>query len=94
MRFLFSLLVSAVSHSYGYGLLDASAIVELAKTWTSVGPQRKCVITMVSEPRLVYYTETHTRIYTHSSLNLSQHHDYKCLHILQLSCLKLIRANK
>ncbi|KAE8297100.1 Furin-1 [Larimichthys crocea] len=40
-----------VSHSYGYGLLDASAIVELAKTWTSVGPQRKCVITMVSEPR-------------------------------------------
>ncbi|XP_071344408.1 furin (paired basic amino acid cleaving enzyme) a isoform X2 [Trachinotus anak] len=40
-----------VSHSYGYGLLDASAIVALAKTWTSVGPQRKCVITMVSEPR-------------------------------------------
>uniref|UniRef100_A0AAQ5YZE3 P/Homo B domain-containing protein n=1 Tax=Amphiprion ocellaris TaxID=80972 RepID=A0AAQ5YZE3_AMPOC len=40
-----------VSHSYGYGLLDASAIVSLAKTWTSVGTQRKCVITMVSEPR-------------------------------------------
>lgn len=69
-----SLLVSAVSHSYGYGLLDASAIVELAKTWTSVGPQRKCVITMVSEPRFVQYTHTHT-------------HDpnYMCLHILQLS---------
>uniref|UniRef100_A0AAQ5YDT6 P/Homo B domain-containing protein n=1 Tax=Amphiprion ocellaris TaxID=80972 RepID=A0AAQ5YDT6_AMPOC len=43
-----------VSHSYGYGLLDASAIVSLAKTWTSVGTQRKCVITMVSEPRLVH----------------------------------------
>uniref|UniRef100_A0A667YLG5 Furin (paired basic amino acid cleaving enzyme) a n=1 Tax=Myripristis murdjan TaxID=586833 RepID=A0A667YLG5_9TELE len=40
-----------VSHSYGYGLLDASAIVALAKTWTSVGPQRKCVLSMVSEPR-------------------------------------------
>uniref|UniRef100_A0A8C9YBF6 Furin (paired basic amino acid cleaving enzyme) a n=1 Tax=Sander lucioperca TaxID=283035 RepID=A0A8C9YBF6_SANLU len=40
-----------VSHSYGYGLLDASAIVALAETWTSVRPQRKCVITMVSEPR-------------------------------------------
>ncbi|CAB1425746.1 unnamed protein product [Pleuronectes platessa] len=40
-----------VSHSYGYGLLDASAIVSMAKTWNSVGPQRKCVITMVSEPR-------------------------------------------
>ncbi|XP_061883361.1 furin (paired basic amino acid cleaving enzyme) a [Entelurus aequoreus] len=39
-----------VSHSYGYGLLDASGIVALAKTWTSVGPQRKCVITLVSEP--------------------------------------------
>ncbi|KAM3625224.1 uncharacterized protein V6R79_008972 [Siganus canaliculatus] len=40
-----------VSHSYGYGLLDASAIVGLATTWTSVGPQRKCIITMVSEAK-------------------------------------------
>lgn len=40
-----------VSHSYGYGLLDAGGIVSMAKTWTNVGPQRKCVITMVSEPR-------------------------------------------
>lgn len=56
--FLFSLLVSAVSHSYGYGLLDASAIVDLAKTWTTVQPQRKCVIPIVSEPRLVNYTHT------------------------------------
>ncbi|XP_077569097.1 furin (paired basic amino acid cleaving enzyme) a [Stigmatopora nigra] len=40
-----------VSHSYGYGLLDASEIVALAKTWTNVGPQRKCVITMVNEPK-------------------------------------------
>ncbi|XP_054625871.1 furin (paired basic amino acid cleaving enzyme) a [Dunckerocampus dactyliophorus] len=39
-----------VSHSYGYGLLDASGIVALAKTWTNVGPQRKCVITLVCEP--------------------------------------------
>uniref|UniRef100_A0A7N6FI97 P/Homo B domain-containing protein n=1 Tax=Anabas testudineus TaxID=64144 RepID=A0A7N6FI97_ANATE len=47
-----------VSHSYGYGLLDASAIVDLAKTWTTVQPQRKCVIPIVSEPRLVNYTHT------------------------------------
>ncbi|XP_041645268.1 furin (paired basic amino acid cleaving enzyme) a [Cheilinus undulatus] len=40
-----------VSHSYGYGLLDARAIVSLAKVWTSVGPQRKCVISMVCDPR-------------------------------------------
>uniref|UniRef100_A0A8P4G7B9 Furin (paired basic amino acid cleaving enzyme) a n=1 Tax=Dicentrarchus labrax TaxID=13489 RepID=A0A8P4G7B9_DICLA len=51
-----------VSHSYGYGLLDASAIVALAKTWTSVGPQRKCVISMVSEPR---------NIGSHLSINMS-----------------------
>uniref|UniRef100_A0A672HNR2 Furin (paired basic amino acid cleaving enzyme) a n=1 Tax=Salarias fasciatus TaxID=181472 RepID=A0A672HNR2_SALFA len=40
-----------VSHSYGYGLLDASEIVKLAETWTNVGPQRKCVIAMVNEPK-------------------------------------------
>ncbi|XP_053720311.1 furin (paired basic amino acid cleaving enzyme) a [Synchiropus splendidus] len=51
-----------VSHSYGYGLLDASAIVSLAETWTNVGPQRKCVITMVSEPR---------NIASHLSINKS-----------------------
>uniref|UniRef100_A0A8C8FJ56 P/Homo B domain-containing protein n=1 Tax=Oncorhynchus tshawytscha TaxID=74940 RepID=A0A8C8FJ56_ONCTS len=35
-----------VSHSYGYGLLDASAIVALAENWTNVGPQKKCVLSM------------------------------------------------
>uniref|UniRef100_A0A665THZ2 Furin-like n=1 Tax=Echeneis naucrates TaxID=173247 RepID=A0A665THZ2_ECHNA len=51
-----------VSHSYGYGLLDARAIVSLAKTWTSVKPQRKCVIPMVCEPR---------NIGAHLSINMS-----------------------
>uniref|UniRef100_A0A8B9RGT0 Furin (paired basic amino acid cleaving enzyme) a n=1 Tax=Astyanax mexicanus TaxID=7994 RepID=A0A8B9RGT0_ASTMX len=40
-----------VSHSYGYGLLDAAAIVALAKNWTNVGPQQKCVLSLVSEPK-------------------------------------------
>uniref|UniRef100_A0A3Q4MD14 Furin (paired basic amino acid cleaving enzyme) b n=1 Tax=Neolamprologus brichardi TaxID=32507 RepID=A0A3Q4MD14_NEOBR len=40
-----------VSHSYGYGLLDAGALVALAQNWTSVGPQHQCVNTMLSEPR-------------------------------------------
>ncbi|XP_070619644.1 furin isoform X2 [Erythrolamprus reginae] len=40
-----------VSHSYGYGLLDAGAMVALAKNWTSVGPQRKCAIDILPEPR-------------------------------------------
>ncbi|KAM6961384.1 LOW QUALITY PROTEIN: furin (paired basic amino acid cleaving enzyme) b [Aplochiton taeniatus] len=40
-----------VSHSYGYGLLDAGAMVTLAQNWTSVGPQHQCVLTMLTEPR-------------------------------------------
>lgn len=40
-----------VSHSYGYGLLDAGAIVALAKNWTNVGPQQKCVVSILSEPK-------------------------------------------
>ncbi|NP_001081276.1 furin-1 precursor [Xenopus laevis] len=40
-----------VSHSYGYGLLDAGAMVAMAKTWVTVGPQRKYVIDILSEPK-------------------------------------------
>ncbi|XP_058502006.1 furin (paired basic amino acid cleaving enzyme) b [Solea solea] len=40
-----------VSHSYGYGLLDASAMVAMAQNWTTVGPQHQCVHTMLEEPR-------------------------------------------
>ncbi|XP_051916018.1 furin (paired basic amino acid cleaving enzyme) b [Hippocampus zosterae] len=40
-----------VSHSYGYGLLDAGAMVALAQNWTRVGPQHQCVHTMLTEPR-------------------------------------------
>lgn len=50
-QYWFFSLSPTVSHSYGYGLLDAGAIVALAKNWTNVGPQRKCVISLVSEPR-------------------------------------------
>ncbi|XP_068612958.1 furin-like [Brachionichthys hirsutus] len=40
-----------VSHSYGYGLLDAGAMVALAQNWTTVGPQHQCVHAMLTEPR-------------------------------------------
>ncbi|KAM8862003.1 furin (paired basic amino acid cleaving enzyme) b [Synchiropus picturatus] len=40
-----------VSHSYGYGLLDAGAMVALAQNWTSVKPQHQCVHAMLTEPR-------------------------------------------
>jgi len=31
-----------VSHSYGYGLMDAGAMVRMAKYWKTVPPQREC----------------------------------------------------
>eukprot|EP00064_Thunnus_orientalis_P001220 superscaffoldBa00000081_g1222 len=40
-----------VSHSYGYGLLDAGAMVALAQNWTTVRPQHQCVHAMLTEPR-------------------------------------------
>lgn len=33
-----------VSHSFGYGLMDAAAMVELARKWISVLPQRVCEV--------------------------------------------------
>ncbi|XP_028907334.1 LOW QUALITY PROTEIN: furin [Ornithorhynchus anatinus] len=40
-----------VSHSYGYGLLDAGAMVALAQNWTTVPPQRKCLVDILTEPK-------------------------------------------
>ncbi|CAH1153649.1 unnamed protein product [Phaedon cochleariae] len=34
-----------VSHSFGYGLMDAHAMVQLARNWVTVPPQHKCEIT-------------------------------------------------
>jgi len=33
-----------VSHSFGYGLMDAAAMVRLARVWTTVAPQQFCEI--------------------------------------------------
>ena len=30
------------NHKFGFGRLDADAMVEMAKTWKNVDPQRKC----------------------------------------------------
>ncbi|XP_053326308.1 proprotein convertase subtilisin/kexin type 4-like [Spea bombifrons] len=40
-----------VSHHYGYGLLNAGQVVELAKMWETTRPQRKCVIEVVNTPQ-------------------------------------------
>jgi len=34
--------VFAVSHRYGYGLMDARAMVQLAERWTTVPAQQIC----------------------------------------------------
>lgn len=33
-----------VSHSFGYGLMDAAAMVKLARTWKTVPEQRRCEV--------------------------------------------------
>jgi len=33
-----------VSHSYGYGLMDTTAMVTEAKKWTLVPTQQKCIV--------------------------------------------------
>uniref|UniRef100_A0A8C7EKL3 Proprotein convertase subtilisin/kexin type 4 n=1 Tax=Neovison vison TaxID=452646 RepID=A0A8C7EKL3_NEOVI len=39
-----------VSHHYGYGLLDARLLVDLARTWLPTQPQQKCAIRVVHTP--------------------------------------------
>uniref|UniRef100_A0A8C9FIU1 Proprotein convertase subtilisin/kexin type 4 n=1 Tax=Pavo cristatus TaxID=9049 RepID=A0A8C9FIU1_PAVCR len=40
-----------VSHHYGYGLLDAALLVELAQAWAGTRPQRRCSIEALHAPR-------------------------------------------
>lgn len=47
--FIFSL----VSHHYGYGLLDAGKLVDLAQKWEMTHPQRRCEVNIVNSPQLV-----------------------------------------
>ncbi|KAL2764134.1 proprotein convertase subtilisin/kexin type 4 isoform 2 precursor, partial [Daubentonia madagascariensis] len=39
-----------VSHHYGYGLLDAGLLVDLARTWLPTQPQKKCTIRVLHNP--------------------------------------------
>ncbi|XP_050679283.1 furin-like protease 1, isoforms 1/1-X/2 isoform X3 [Leptidea sinapis] len=42
-----------VSHSFGYGLLDAAAMVRLARSWRTVPPQRRCELATPTPQRAV-----------------------------------------
>ena len=44
-------LMFTVSHKFGYGLMDAGAMVTLAEQWTSVPPQHICKSQEISEER-------------------------------------------
>uniref|UniRef100_A0A8D2JB89 P/Homo B domain-containing protein n=1 Tax=Varanus komodoensis TaxID=61221 RepID=A0A8D2JB89_VARKO len=39
-----------VSHYYGYGLLNAAMLVDLAKKWDTTKPQKKCYIKAIHKP--------------------------------------------
>ncbi|XP_061457921.1 proprotein convertase subtilisin/kexin type 4 isoform X2 [Rhineura floridana] len=39
-----------VSHYYGYGLLDAGRLLDLAKEWNTTQSQRKCFVKVVDKP--------------------------------------------
>ncbi|XP_076775581.1 proprotein convertase subtilisin/kexin type 4 isoform X7 [Arvicanthis niloticus] len=39
-----------VSHHYGYGLLDAGLLVDLARVWLPTKPQKKCAVRVVHTP--------------------------------------------
>ncbi|XP_048415915.1 proprotein convertase subtilisin/kexin type 4-like [Stegostoma tigrinum] len=42
-----------VSHHYGYGLLDAGLLVDLATKWLTVNPQRECSIDINKSPQII-----------------------------------------
>ncbi|CAH0758094.1 unnamed protein product [Diatraea saccharalis] len=42
-----------VSHSFGYGLLDAAGMVRLARSWRTVPPQRRCELAAPRSQRLI-----------------------------------------
>ncbi|XP_078412120.1 proprotein convertase subtilisin/kexin type 4-like isoform X2 [Cetorhinus maximus] len=42
-----------VSHHYGYGLLDAGLLVDLATKWLTVNPQRECSIEISKSPQVI-----------------------------------------
>jgi len=48
------LCVWAVSHHFGYGLLDVAAMVDVARNWTRVPEQHRCEITSRHASRLTH----------------------------------------
>jgi len=41
----------SVSHHFGFGMMDAAAMVELAMNWTEVPDQHRCQVDSTAQPR-------------------------------------------
>lgn len=61
-----------VSHSFGYGLMDASAMVRLARTWQTVPEQQKCEINAPQLDRYVLWGRRRNNLGWHA-LNAMQY---------------------
>uniref|UniRef100_A0A1B0GIL1 furin n=2 Tax=Lutzomyia longipalpis TaxID=7200 RepID=A0A1B0GIL1_LUTLO len=57
-----------VSHKFGYGLMDAGAIVSVAEQWTTVPPQHICKSREINEERSIDGTYGYT-LQTHMDVN-------------------------
>lgn len=44
-----------MSHSFGYGLMDATTMVRLARKWKTVPPQHICNVTAQVFEKYVFY---------------------------------------
>lgn len=63
----------AVSHSFGYGLMNAGDLVTAARNWSTVGPQRICTIVVVNETRNISASGLLLRVHTNACLGSVQH---------------------
>lgn len=57
-----------VSHKFGYGLMDATKMVNLAEQWVSVPPQHICKSQEINEDKQILPSYAHTLI-THMDVN-------------------------
>lgn len=56
------------NHLFGFGVLDAGAMVALAKDWVTVPPRYHCEAGMYQTPKYVHYTY----VGVHAGLNMSR----------------------
>ena len=64
-----------VSHSFGYGLLDAGAMVKLATKWNTVPVANKCVVTYPKSYKIIPHgSRLHLQLFTEGcSGNIDRH---------------------